>query len=209
MARTMQETLDGGRATLKTAIDSRVVDQAGEILEESSVQETRVPGEPHFIKIYLKDICYLNGMSEIDSSVLFELLKYTKWGSNEIIINANIRKEICQRLYLQKVGREKPKPKVEESKAADSEKKKRPRLENAMQPNTLTKAIKRLKDADILHEKAVNTYIVNPYLFGRGAWTDVEKVRLSIEYGVGANADPKRCFKTVVKIKENPGENQG
>ncbi len=52
-----------------------------------------------------------------------------------------------------------------------------------MQYNTLDKAIKELNRKGILIRKARGLYIMDPNLFGRGQWKDVQKIRMIIEYG--------------------------
>lgn len=60
--------------------------------------------------------------------------------------------------------------------------------------NTLEAAIKELYKKGILIRKARGLYIMDPHLFGRGSWKDVQKIRMVIEY----NADGTKSINTEV-----------
>jgi hypothetical protein len=47
---------------------------------------------------------------------------------------------------------------------------------------TISKAIELFAKKSIILRKDRGLYIINPYLFGRGKWEDIKKVRLQIEY---------------------------
>ena len=63
-----------------------------------------------------------------------------------------------------------------------------------MKYNTLDKCIKNLYKKGILIRKARGFYIVDPELFGRGSWTDVQKIRMTIDY----NPDGTKTINTEV-----------
>lgn len=48
--------------------------------------------------------------------------------------------------------------------------------------NTLDKCIKELHKKGILIRKARGFYIMDPNLFGRGTWKDIQKIRMVVEY---------------------------
>lgn len=48
--------------------------------------------------------------------------------------------------------------------------------------NTLEKALKELHKKGILIRKARGLYIMDPHIFGRGTWKDVQKIRMTIDY---------------------------
>ncbi len=60
--------------------------------------------------------------------------------------------------------------------------------------NTLDKAIKQLNKKGVLLRKARGLYIMDPNLFGRGAWSDIKKIRMVIDY----NADGTKSINTDV-----------
>lgn len=48
--------------------------------------------------------------------------------------------------------------------------------------NTLDKCIKELYKKGVLIRKARGLYIMDPELFGKGSWQDVQKIRMVVEY---------------------------
>lgn len=47
---------------------------------------------------------------------------------------------------------------------------------------TFRKAVDQFVETGILTKKASNYYIANPYLFGKGSWENIRKIRLLVEY---------------------------
>jgi hypothetical protein len=66
---------------------------------------------------------------------------------------------------------------------------------------TLKKAIDVFIEKSILFRKARGLYTINPYLFGRGKWEDIKKVRLSVEYS--------KAGRTILKTEFEHEEVQG
>jgi len=60
--------------------------------------------------------------------------------------------------------------------------------------NTLETAIKELYKKGILIRKARGLYIMDPHLFGRGSWKDVQKIRMVIDY----NPDGTKTINTEI-----------
>lgn len=53
--------------------------------------------------------------------------------------------------------------------------------------NTLEKVVKQLESASILHRFARGLYILDPYLFAKGKWENINNLRLIIEYDSKGN----------------------
>lgn len=51
--------------------------------------------------------------------------------------------------------------------------------------STVNNGIQKLSDKGILIRKARGLYVVDPNYFGRGSWTDISKIKLTIEYKDG------------------------
>lgn len=66
----------------------------GEVISETKVKGFRAD-EPSYIKLYLKDISYLYDLPATAGNLLHELLNYVTYGTNRIVLNAAIKKEIC------------------------------------------------------------------------------------------------------------------
>ncbi len=63
-----------------------------------------------------------------------------------------------------------------------------------MKYNTLDSSIKGLHKKGILIRQARGVYMVDPHLFGRGAWNDVKKLRMTVEY----SQDGRKVFNAEV-----------
>jgi len=49
--------------------------------------------------------------------------------------------------------------------------------------NTLSKVLEGFVTDSILIREATGVYLVNPHLFGKGAWKDIKAIRLTVTYG--------------------------
>lgn len=125
-----------------------VVDEDGTV--KSELRETYVEKEPDYVKLYLQDIALLNDIPKWVGGVLYELLKRLEWGTNEIILNASVKRRIATDLGIA-------------AKSVD---------------NALVAFVKK----NILSRVDTGIYRANPYLFGRGSWEDIKRIRLSIVY---------------------------
>lgn len=63
---------------------------------------------------------------------------------------------------------------------------------------TVNGAITDFVKADILIRKDIGIYTVNPYLFAKGEWKEISKIRMTVEYTIAG-----RKFNTVIEQKEN------
>src|SRR5215211_5958622 len=71
--------------------------QTGEILfSENSTEIMFRDKEPNYIKIYLADISKITGLAENNSTILYALLKRLEFGTNLIMLNAYLKKQIAQ-----------------------------------------------------------------------------------------------------------------
>ena len=71
-----------------------------------------------------------------------------------------------------------------------------------VKPNTLAHRLADLCSANIMLKKDTNLYMVNPYLFGRGKWEDIKKLRLTIDY-----EPTQRLIRTAVLKEEQQPDN--
>jgi len=135
----------------------------GEIKESTTAKTIKIPPEPSFIKLYLKDMCKMYDIPKIGNNVLNELLKLTNY-NNEIILNSSIKKRIEADLNLKK----------------------------GMLDNNLAK----LKKAKILKSEERGIFLLNPNLFGKGNWHDINKLRVTWDYS-------EECRKVSSEIEKN------
>jgi hypothetical protein len=82
---------------------TRKVVSVEEIYEDGKLtrhrQNSQVPKEPYFVKLYLKDLAHLRELPAWVSGVLYELLQRMDY-NNEIILNSTIKKRIADELSL-------------------------------------------------------------------------------------------------------------
>ncbi len=134
-----------------TKIQHIINNETGEIKETNTTVniKRRIPKEPDFIKLYLRDICKLKSIPATSSKLLNELLKYTSY-DNIILIPSYVKQEIAKNLNTT-VG-------------------------------TISNALTKLVKEEILKRKGTGAYVLNPFLFGKGEWTKIRKIRMTWEY---------------------------
>ena len=141
------------RKVIKELQKTDVVDfETGEIKSSNEIRRTfSVSKEPAFVKMYLDDLGMLHGLSRSNISVLHSLLKHMNFADDDIpqavLVNSFLKKQILM---------ENP---------------------NLNHTQTVTNSISELKKAGILEELGRGAYRFNPFLFGRGEWKDIEKLR--------------------------------
>jgi hypothetical protein len=88
-------------ARITTSETITVIDEAGEVKEQSKTRVVTYETEDNYIKLYLRDICYLEGLPGKVSDVMFELCKYANFG-NKILLPSGILNEIAKNLGMKK-----------------------------------------------------------------------------------------------------------
>ena len=67
------------------------------ITKEKTKSRTVHETEPHFVKLYINDICKLNDIPKLGNAVLNELLPLMNY-QNEIVLNAGVKRRIVESL---------------------------------------------------------------------------------------------------------------
>ena len=131
-----------------------------EIYEDGVLSKGRkteqLPKEPHFVKLYLKDLAHLRNLPAWVSGVLYELLKLMDY-TNEIVLNSTIKNRIANKLELH--------------------------------PKTIDNALVKFTAKKILIRQGKGVFLGNPFIFGRGTWSDVEEIRLTVSYRANGDKD--------------------
>lgn len=133
--------------------------------------------EPNYVKLYLQDMLYLNGLSSQYYKLLNCLIKEISYASEE--------EGLCIALipYTKK------------------------RILNEMgwkNMISLNNALHKLKQYKIIYSIDRGLYRLNPYLFGKGNWQDIAKIRMTINY----NDINGRTIKTeIIQQKEQKEQN--
>ncbi|MQT35104.1 helix-turn-helix domain-containing protein [Pseudomonas helleri] len=76
-----------------------IVNDKGEVIQETSETVSRMPNEPNFVKIYIDGISKIYNLSNGENSFLFELLKLVNY-DNEIVLNKGIKQKIAARIGI-------------------------------------------------------------------------------------------------------------
>lgn len=137
-------------------VEKSVVDgETGEILSKEINTAYTIPKEPDYIKLYIRDILYLQDMPENLTPFLMSLVKRMTYASSDwgncVVLNAALRKVIQKECGY--------------------------KARQTVYNNT-----RKLIQGGILKEIVKDVYQLNPYIFGRGEWKDIEKIRAEVSY---------------------------
>lgn len=163
-------------ANIKQSVATKIIDaNTGTILESVEKNVINWGQEPPFVKIYLKDILYLKDLPKSYNPLLLALLKRAGWAKDGMEISLTAG---TKRLIAKELN-----------------------LQNI---RTINNALSNFVKADVLFRVETGVYRFNPYLFGKGDWQDINKLRLQIEYTLEG-----KTFNTVVtNSKDNDDKDQ-
>lgn len=160
--------------TLKQSIESTRFNEDGTVQSASTNRTLRWEDEPAYIKLYLQDILYLSDMPKKYSVVVGALLKRVSYAGSE--------DGMCITLV--------------------------PRIKKAIcneigwtHVSSLDNALQKLLKGKILYRVDRGIFRFNPYLFGKGDWQDIAKLRLEINYSEISG----RTFKSNIEYNEEAG----
>ena len=166
--------------TIKQTDTTTVVDYGtGEIKQEEIHRTMQWETEPDYIKVYLTDICYLTHTPKFCSDVLRYLLKYASYADEDsggMIVSLST---YTRKSLAEKLG--------------------------FQQVQSLTNAIATLVKGKVLFKLGGGAYRLNPYLFGKGNWRDIKKLRTTITWdgtGKTIKTEIERYERRPIKIGE-------
>lgn len=158
--------------TIKQSVETSVLNEQGEFVSKRANKTLSWGSEPAYIKLYLQDVLYLSDMPTKHSAVLYELLKRASYAGDKDGMQVIINASLKRRI-AECLG-----------------------LKNV---GSISNAITDFVKGKILYRADVGMYNFNPYLFGKGDWQDISRLRLEINYD-----DIKgKTFKTVCEYKED------
>ena len=143
---------DGART--RKVISSEQVYEDGVLTRARKIE--RVPKEPFFIKLYLKDLAHLRDLPAWVSGILYELLKKMDY-TNEIVLNSTVKNRMATELNIH--------------------------------PKTIDNALVKFTSKKILIRQGKGVFLANPYIFGRGGWSEVEEIRMTVVYRPNGEKD--------------------
>jgi hypothetical protein len=140
---------------IKQSSESTVIDAQGNVQSHSENKVLSWGEEPRYVKLYLEDIMYLQDLPKQFVGVTNALLKRVSYASEE--------NGMCVVLV--------PSTKREICKELGYKR-----------MTSLNNALQKLLMGEIIYRVERGVYRFNPYLFGKGDWQDVAKLRLEINY---------------------------
>lgn len=166
---------------IKQRKEEIIVKPDGTIIEQRISQVLRWGDEPNYIKLYLKDILYLHDMPTQYVGIVSALLKRMTFASETEGMCVILTSHI-KKCICQEIG--------------------------FTRVSSLDNAIQKLIAGKILYRIERSTYRFNPYLFGKGDWQDVAKLRLNVSYEEikGRTFKANLEFKKRKKIPKSPIE---
>lgn len=144
--------------TIKQELSNSVIDhETGEVLKERKKVKYSIPSEPDFVKVYLKDLLYLVGLPKFQAGVVYWMMQNCNYADTNFGMCVVINSMVKETI-MSAIG-------IKNIKVID----------NCLTALTKKKIVERL---------GRGTYRLNPYLFGRGDWTDILNIRMTVEYNL-------------------------
>jgi hypothetical protein len=147
------------------------VDSAGNVQKTEVTLVNRLPKEPEFVKLYTNNLHLLTGLHHRDIMILNHLI--VQMGYDGILnLNSTIKRDICIRVELfqrdgKGAGRE---------LLRDGDDNPIPSL------NGFNMSLVRLQQRMVLIRMGQSQYMVNPFLYAKGLWSDVKKLQQKVSH---------------------------
>lgn len=158
--------------SIKQSCETMVFDEkTGQMVTKRANRVLNWGEEPRYIKLYLEDVMYLSDMPKQYAGLTMALLKRVSYAGDE--------DGMCVTLI--------------------------PRIKKAIckelgwkNEKSLNNALSKLVEGKILYRIDRGLYRFNPYLFGKGDWQDIGRLRMEIGY----DAIKGRTFQAVISYRE-------
>lgn len=157
---------------INQSVETDVMDEDGVIRSKRINRVLSWGDEPQFIKLYLQDILYLSDLPKHHEKILFELLKRANYAGKKYGMEITLNAAIKRRI-AEELG-----------------------IQNI---RSINNALSDLVKGEVLYRTDTGVYTLNPYLFGRGNWQDISRLRLEVNYD---NIKGK-TFNAVCEYKDN------
>ena len=162
---------------IKQSFETLVMNDQGEMVSKKANKVLSWGAEPSYIKLYLQDILYLSDMPTKHSAILYELLKRSSYAGDKDGMQVIVNASLKRRIK-ETLG-----------------------FKNMSSVNN---AITDFVKGKILYRVDVGMYNFNPFLFGKGDWQDISRLRLEVNYD-----DIKgKTFKTVCEYQQEENETE-
>lgn len=156
--------------------ESRVIDgNTGEVLTETSTVTYAIEDEPPYVKLYIADVLYMSDMPRRYEALTLALLKRVSYAGDDNGLCVTVNR-FTKESICKEIG-----------------------WKNVV---SIDNAIQVLMKGEIIKRIARGVYRFNPYLFGRGNWADVKRLRMEVNY----DAIKGRTFQTNVEYHNEDAE---
>lgn len=136
------------------------VNDAGEVIDQWSASFYSVGREDDYIKLYIeRGLVMLKGITKGQAAIFLALTAYMTYAQDGQLVYVNAS---MKRAIAKEVGCE---------------------------MDTVTQAIKKFCSKGILRRIDRGCYEVNPYIVGRGKWSDIVKLRTIVDWQAGTFAN--------------------
>lgn len=157
---------------LNQSVETMVINSDGSMESKRANRVLSWGDEPSYIKLYLKDMMYLNDMPAQYAGLTLALLRRVSYAGEEdgmcVTLVPRVKETICRELGWKRVS-------------------------------TLDNALQKLVSGKVLYRLDRGIYKFNPYLYGKGDWQDISRMRLEINYSEMEG----RTFQTNVEYEKN------
>lgn len=141
-----------GKKKINQVTERIEVDESGLLQGYQKDTSYYVDAEPPYVKMYLDTILYLKDLPRTHNPILHCILMRIPWANQTQDIAINAH---IKRQIAEEVG---------------------------CSISKVNNALSDLVKGEVIYRVGVGTYQVNPNFFGRGQWTDIEKLRLSVTF---------------------------
>ncbi len=158
---------------IKQSVETSVFDEhTGEMISKRANKTLSWGSEPSYVKLYLQDVLYLSDMPKHHEKILHELLKRSTYAGEKDGMQVSLSAGI-KRIISKELG-----------------------FKN---DRSINNALSDLVKGKILYRVETGVYNFNPYLFGKGDWQDIARLRLEVNY----DDIQGKTFKTNVEYNIN------
>lgn len=156
---------------IRQSVEETIQDTNGNIVERRRNQTLSWGDEPPYIKLYIKDLMYMSDMPKHYTNLVYALLKRVSYASDA--------DGMCVTLV----------PRIKKAICSELGWEKTSSLDNALQ---------KLLKGQIIYRVDRGVFQMNPYLFGKGEWQDISRIRMQVTYDVDG-----KTFASVVEHSED------
>ena len=155
---------------LKQSTETTIINEDGELLSKIKNRTLSWGAEPRYVKLYLQDMLYFSDMPSKHAKILYSLLKRASYAGDKNGMQVTLSSGL-KRIIIQELH-----------------------MKNI---GSIDNALTDLTKGKILYRVETGVYNFNPWLFGKGDWQDISKLRMEVDY----NDIKGRTFKAVCDYK--------